>query len=418
MPRSTGELRGHFASHARGLSAVALASIVGVIAAFAFQIASARYLEPADFGLLASFLNIISIAAIGSSALQNIVTVNTAAAMSADGRGASERTRVPWEAIAIGAGGGIVLAAVSPLLASALDTSAVVVLAAAACIPLSFVFADALGLLQGSGRVAGAVWWSTISLVGRIVLLVITVAFGFGVGGVIGAVLAATAISVIGALWSARRIPRPDDGVFSVTGLTIVVVTVAFAWLIAADVIFLRAGTPPSVTGNYAAVVVLVKAGFLVPSTLSLYLLPRFVRARNDPRLGRIGVLVLLGLSVAAGLVMIAGFGLFGDVFIHLLYGDAYEGASELLVPVALAYLPWMAAQGMLVKVTSNASIGAAAVAVAAVAVQWLAFSATLPDVSAMLVWFGLLGMVVLAAFVVFDALRSRRLTSTDGIPS
>lgn len=413
--RASPEIRGHIRSHAKGLSTVALASILGVGAAFVFQIVSARYLAPADFGLLAAFLVIVSVAAVGSSSLQNIVTVQTAAVLThVPALESSHRRRVPWEAILIGAVGGCGLALLSPLLADVLDTTPVVVLAAAACIPLSFVFADALGLLQGSGDVSRAVWWSTISLVSRIILLIVAVAAGMGIGGVIGSVVVATALAVVGAIWSARRIARPSGGVFTVAGLTIVLLTVAFAWLTASDVIFLRAGAAESVVGAYAAVTVLVKAGFLVPSTLSLYLLPRFVRHRDNPRMARVGVLATLGLSVLTSVAMIAVFAIAGDWIIHVLYGSAFAQASQLLVPVALAYLPWMAAQGMLIKMTSTSSKGAAAVLVVAVVAQWIAFNAVIPDISAMLVWFAGIGVVVLLGFLLLDGIRSRRLAAAE----
>lgn len=421
MSRANRELRGHIRSHARGLSAVALASVLGVLAAFGFQIVSARYLGAADFGLLAAFLNIVSVAAVGSSSLQNIVTVQTAATLvhgDALPTGASVRRRIPWEAIIMGGSGGIVLAALAPVIANALDTTTVVVLAAAACIPLSFVFADALGLLQGSGDVAQAVWWSTISLMSRIVLLVLAIALGYGISGVIGSVVAATALSVVGAVWSARRVARPAEGAFTVDGITIVLLTVSFAWLTASDVIFLRAGAAESVAGAYAAVTVLVKAGFLVPSTLSLYLLPRFVRTRDNPRLARVGVLATLGLSIGTSLAMVLLFALAGPWLIHLLYGEAYAGASALLVPVALAYMPWMAAQGMLIKMTSTASRGGAIVLAVAVVAQWIAFQLALPNVTAMLGWFAGIGSAALVAFLLLDSLRSRRISAAERMTS
>lgn len=421
MSRANGELRGHIRSHARGLSAVAAASVLGVLAAFVFQIVSARYLGTADFGLLAAFLNIISVAAVGSSSLQNIMTVQTAATLAeraVQAKGSVRRRRAPWEAIVLGGTGAIALAATAPAIAVALDTTPVVVLAAAACIPLSFVFADALGLLQGSGDVARAVWWSTVSLVSRIVLLVLAIAFGYGVAGVIGAVVAATALSVIGAVFSARRITRPAQGAFTVDGLTIVLLTVAFAWLTASDVIFLRAGAAESVAGEYAAVTVLVKAGFLVPSTLSLYLLPRFVRARDNPRLARVGVLVTLGLSIATSLAMVVLFAVAGHWVVDLLYGAAYADASSLLVPVTLAYMPWMAAQGMLIKMTSTASKGGAVILIAAVLVQLVAFQFAIPDITAVLGWMAGIGVVTLGAFLFLDALRSRRIAAAEGMKS
>lgn len=399
---------GHLRSHAKGLSAVAIATIVGVVASFVFQIVSARYLAPADFGLLAAFFVVVNVAAIGSSSLQNLVTVHTASALT-DAVEEERRHRWPVDALVLGGIGLGVVAALSPLLAGLLDTQVWIILAAAACIPLSFLFAQYLGLLQGSGRVASAVWWSTQSLVIRVALTAVVVLVGLGLSGVIGAVVAATLVALIGAWWAARSIPRPIQGAFSVAGLIIIVLTISFAWLTSSDVLLLRAGASETLAGHYAAVAVLVKAAFLLPSTLSLYLLPRFVRNRDNPRLVRLGVLATAGLAAVTGIALVLFFLLFGPLVISLLYGPAYEQAAELLVPVSLAYLPWIVAQGMLIRMTASASKVAAAVLVLSVAGQWVAFTSVIPDVAALLVWQAVIGSVVLVTFVAIESTQARQ---------
>ncbi|AWB95910.1 hypothetical protein DCE93_09745 [Agromyces badenianii] len=403
---------GHLRTHAKGLSAIAIATIVGVLASFVFQIVSARYLAPAEFGLLAAFFVVVNVAAIGSSSLQNLVTVHTASALTTDG--AEKRWhRWPVDALVLGGIGLIVVAALSPVLAQSLDTQVWVILAAAACIPLSFLFAQYLGLLQGSGRVASAVWWSTQSLVIRVALTFLVVLIGLGLSGVIGAVVAATLVALIGAWWAARNIPRPVQGAFSAAGLTIIVLTVSFAWLTSSDVLLLRAGASETLAGQYAAVAVLVKAAFLLPSTLSLYLLPRFVRNRDNPRLMRLGVLATAGLAAVTGIALVLFFLLFGPLVISLLYGSAYEQAAELLVPVSLAYLPWIVAQGMLIRMTASASKVAATVLVLSVAGQWIAFTSVIPDVGALLVSQAVIGSVVLIAFIAVEFAHAR--TASQG---
>lgn len=412
-PGNQRHLRGHIHAHARGLSAVALATVIGILASFLAQVLSARYLAPAEFGLFSAFLVIVNVAAVGSSSLQNTVTVHTAGTTAASVRA---RSRWPWEAIAIGVAGGVAVAAVSPLIAQSLETDVAVVLAAAVSIPLSFVFADALGLLQGSGNVAKAVWWTTGSQLVRVGLILLTIVVGAGIGGVIGAVIASIAVCLVGAEWAARRIRRPDTGAFSITGATIIVLTVAFAWLTTSDVIFLRAGAAEDVVGTYAAVTVLVRAGLIVPSTLSLYLLPRFVRNKDNARLSRVGVLVTLGVSFATSTAMVLLFALFGEWIVALIYGERYAAAVALLVPTALAYLPWIAAQGLLIKMTSSASKGAAAILVAAVVAQWAIFTAVIPDVSAMLWGYGIIGAVVLIVFLVIDSVHLRRIRARTAV--
>lgn len=408
-PRRTG-IGVHFRAHGKALLAVGVASGLGIIASFAFQLLSARFLSPADFGLLAAFFVIVNVAAIGSSSLQNSVTVQTASALSEPDAQRRPGRRWPIDAVLLGVGGAAVISALSPWLATSLNTTPLVVLAAAVTIPLSFVFADAMGLLQGSGQVARAVWWSTFSQMARVVLAVAAIAVGTGLGGIVGAVLGALVVAVVGGVWVARRVPRPASGILSTAGITIVVLTVAFAWLTSSDVIFIRSGAPENLAGMYASVTVLVKTGFLLPSTLSLYLLPRFVRHRDDPSLSRIGVLATLGVSMATSLAMVIVFLVLGDWIVALIYPAAYAPAAALLVPTALAYMPWIAAQGMMIKMTSSASRAAAALLLLAAVAQWIAFTLTIPDVMAMLVSYATIGAVILVVFLVIDVTSARRI--------
>jgi O-antigen/teichoic acid export membrane protein len=406
-PQPPARFSAHLTSHARGLAVVAIASAVGIIASFGFQVVSARYLGLADFGLLAAFLVIVNVASIGSSALQNSVTVHTAAREPSGSRG-----RWPVEALILGFAGAAAVAIVSPWLAAGLDTNVVVVLAAAAFIPLTFVFADGLGVLQGSGRVSSAVWWSTLAQIVRIVLAVLVVAVGAGLAGMIGAVIGALVITVLGVAWSGRSLRRPARSVFNLAGGTIIVLTVCFAWLINSDVIFLRGGAASEAVGSYAAAAVLVKTGFLIPATLSLYLLPRFVRQRDNREISRVGVLVTLALSLATSAAMLALFAVLGPWLIGLLYGPGYAAGAGWLVPLTVAYLPWIAAQGLLIKLTSSASRGAALLVIAATLAQAIAFPLVIPDIGAMLTAFGLIGAVVLAGFLLVEfALPDRHRT-------
>lgn len=405
-PRKDGIGR-HIRSHARGLLAVGIASVIGILASFLFQVVAARYLGAADFGLFSAFLAIVNVAAVGSAALQNLITVQTADSIRT-GSAARSRRRWPIEAIVLGTAGGAAVALLAPVLAGSLDTTLTVVLAAAVTIPLSFVFADALGLLQGTGDVARAVWWTTISQVARIVAIIAAIAIGGGLAGVVGAVLVAMVIALVGALWSARRVARPSKGVFSTTGATIIVLTIAFAWLTNADVFLLRVSAPADIAGNYAAAAVLVKAGFLLPSTLALYLLPRFTRNRDNVALTRVGVYASLGVSLLTGLAMTLAFLILGTWIVRFLYGPSYTLAAEILVPLSIAYIPWIAAQGMLIKMTSVASKTAAAALLVAVGCQWIAFQATIPDIGAMLIALGAIGAAVLVTFLVIEWWRGR----------
>ncbi|MGZ0068022.1 hypothetical protein [Microbacterium arborescens] len=398
---------GHVRTHAMALSAVGVASALGAVAAFVFQILTARSLGTADFGLLAAFFSIVNVAAIGSSAVQNSVAVETAAAPSS--RASGIRRQIPADALVIGAGGGLLVAALAPRIADALGANVSIVLAAAATIPLSFLFASFVGRVQGSGRAAVAVGWSTASLLLRVLFVAPLMALGVGVGGAAGAVLAATGLATVGAAFAARNVPGPTRTVFTVDGATIITITVALAWLTSADVFFLRMLAPADTAGSYASVAVLVKAAFILPSTLSLYLLPRFARNRGRSRLTWLGVGVSVLASAGVSVLLLGVFAVAGEPIINLLYGSAYSGAASLLVPVVAAYIPWIILQGLLIQLIADASRLAALSLCAAVVVQAFVFVRFLPDVASALTGFGVLGAVLCVVLIVVVVAKVNR---------
>lgn len=388
-----------------------MASIVGAVAAFVFQIVTARLVGPDDFGLLAAFFSIVNVAAIGSSALQNSVAVQTAAG----GPSVSVRTgvRVPVDALIVGLAGGILVVVISPILAEALGSSLGIVVGAAISVPLSFLFAAYVGRVQGAGRATAAVGWSTASLVLRVLIAVPALLLGAGVGGAVGAVVAAAGLATVGAAVTARRTPAPKRSIFTADGTTIMLITVALAWLTSADVFFLRILAPASLAGEYASVAVLVKASFILPSTLSLYLLPRFARNRDSVELTRVGVFASIGVSAAAGVALLLAFWLVGGSVVDIVLSGGYAGAKPLLVPIAAAYVPWIILQGLLIQLVSDASRVAAVALVVAVGVQAAVFLCLLPDLGATLVAFGALGWVVCGVLVAAIMAKLRR-TSSD----
>src|SRR6218665_2708429 len=168
-------------SHLGGLMQVGIATAVGAAAALVFQVIAAQHLGPADFGLLATFYAIVTVITYGSASLQNSVAVHaaTTAATPTDRRNTTGfRRRIPTAALTTGALGAVVLASMTPFLAPTLNVTPVVILATAIYLPLSFVFADTVGLIQGTGRSATAVWLTTISIVARILFVIIAFALG------------------------------------------------------------------------------------------------------------------------------------------------------------------------------------------------------------------------------------------------
>src|SRR6218665_642153 len=414
----------HTRSHLAGLMQVGIATAVGAAAALVFQVIAAQHLGPADFGLLATFYAIVTVITYGSASLQNSVAVHaaTTAATPTDRRNPQSgarfarslsttptdrrnttafRRRIPTAALTTGALGAVVLASMTPFLAPTLNVTPVVILATAIYLPLSFVFADTVGLIQGTGRSATAVWLTTISIVAGILFVIIAFALGTRLTGAIIAVIAGAVIALVGAAVVARRIPRPTIGVFSRSGITVIVLTLAFSWLTNADVIMVRTGVETTLGGSYASAAVITKAAFLLPAALSLYFLPRLVRVKDNPRLVFLGVGSILGMSVVFGMLLTAMFALLGNWLITSLFGSAFHAGGDLLALMSLSNIPWLAAQGLLIWMTSLSSWQAAAALMVCAPVQLGWYLVALPNINLTLLGNAVIGTAVLLIFMV-----------------
>lgn len=389
---------------------IGLVSGVGILATFAFQILTARSLGPEDFGALSAFFSIVSMAAIGSASLQNAVAVQTARSQGSPPP--ARRRRIDGftiEALVLGGGGSLLVAAASPLIAPALDAPLSVPLAAAASILLSFLFARALGTIQGVGRSEAAVAWSTFSLVIRVALIAGVFALGWGLTGAILAVLAGSLIATAGALVSAiHRHAAVEHVPFRLDGIVVILLNIVFAMLINVDVLLVRATSDAAASGIYAAAGSLVKSGFLIPSTLSLYLLPRMVRQRGNRSLIRLGVRSTIAVSAAGAVGMLVIFAIAGEPIMHLVFGEDFAVNGLLLVALTAAYAPWIIAQGLLIRVTAVVSRLALAVLAAAAILVIGVGLVLLPSVMAFLVMFGATGLVVLIVFLLIDRHHDR----------
>ncbi|PJJ71228.1 O-antigen/teichoic acid export membrane protein [Diaminobutyricimonas aerilata] len=397
---------------------IGLASALGILATFGFQIITARVLGAERFGVLSAFFAIVNVAAFGSASLQNSVAVHTARALSTPRarslkRLSSDPTLI--EALAFGLGGAAIVAVASPAISAALDTEWFVPFLAAISVLLSFLFARAVGIIQGSGDSQAAVWWSTASLLLRVALVSAVFAAGMRLEGALLAVLAGSLLAVVGAQGRARRVGMTDGGrPFSADSLVVIVTTITFAWMTNVDVILVRNAIPAEEAGQYAAAVTLVKSGLLIPATLSLYLLPRFVRQEGNAELSRLGVRLTAMVTLLGGFALFLLFWTLGRPVLVLVYGIQYSGAATILAGLALAYVPWIVAQGLLIRMTATASRPALIVLLAAAFAQFGAGILLLPRLTEFVISIGLTGTAVLAAFIVLEW-RAGRTAATTG---
>lgn len=453
---------GYLRRHAGPLMTVGVVSVLGIVATAAFHAVTGRGLGPAAFGLLAAFLSIVNIAAVGASALQNAVAVATARALGeqADGEdetgddgadtadagtaadvdpaivqapapspaaadleaaaGATSAAAVPpgrlhrmfpaWdsaliEAVVLGGVGMAGVAALAPLLADMLATSTLAVYLAALTILPSFLFSVAQGRLQGAGRAVAVSGWSTISQVLRVVLAIAALAAGLGAVSVLLAVLIAVVAVTVAATWQVRGAHlRIAGAAFGRHSIILIMLTISFAWLTNIDVMLVRIGTTESHAGMYAAAAVLAKMILIVPTTLSLYLLPRFVNRRADSGATKFGVNVVLVTVGGAGVLAAGAMTLLGGPLVAIFFGSGYEEAVRLLPALSLAYLPWALAQGLLIRLTATVSRQALVVLLLGAVAQWTLAQWVLPDLGAMIAVTAGLGVLVGATFFILHA--------------
>lgn len=391
---------GHVSHHAKALVGVLAVSAVGVLATAGFQLVVIRGLGPTDYGLLASFLALINVASIGSAALRNSVAVATAEARGGEVAGRRRFDGSTIEALVLGGLCTVGILAASPLLGGG-DVPALALVFAALTVGPYFLFARAQGLLQGAARARAVVLWSTGTQVAQLVLSVAALMLGLSAVGVLGALLLTSVLGTVGASLQARRSGlATGPGVFGAGTVVVLLLTIAFTWLTSMDVVLVRGGAPADLAGGYAAAATVVKTVLIVPSTLSLYLLPRFVNRRDDVAMTRLGVTVTMGISLAAGLAMAGLVTVLRDLVVAI-FGAGYEATGEMLPLLALSWIPWAMAQGLLIRLTAASSrTGVVALVVLAVA-QWIVGRAVLPDVDAFIVANGAVGACTLLAFLV-----------------
>lgn len=401
---------GYLRRHAGPLITVGGLAGLGILSTSAFHVVTGRGLGPGAFGLLAAFLAIVNIAAIGASALQNSVAVVTADPETSTTDGSYRRLdSATIEALVLGGAVTVAIVVAAPLFADWLGTSSLAVYLAALTVVPSFLFSVALGRLQGAGRATAVSGYSTASQVFRLLLAVGVLAAGLGAVSVLFAVLLAIVAVAVAASWHTRKLHvRSSARAFSRKSTVLILLTLSFAWLTNIEIVLVRANTVEDVSGAFAAGAVLAKMILLVPTVLSLYLLPRFVFRKTDGSTVRYGINIVLGTVLAAGLAVAAAVAVLGDTLVALLFGAGYDLAADLLPWMAVAYLPWALAQGLLISLTAAASRRALAVLVAAAVVQWIAASILLPDIRAMIVGIGLIGLVTTAALFVLHLRRSR----------
>jgi O-antigen/teichoic acid export membrane protein len=396
------------------LSAISATSLLGIFAAFLFQILTARALGPSEFSLFAAFLAIVNIGAIGSSALQNAVTVQTARSISGsqDLTAKAKLDSTLVEALLIGFVLFIFTVIFSESLATYLLAPSWAIVLAGLSLILSFLLARHLGIIQGSGKALGTVWWSSGHAIIRLVLGSSALLISFGFAGFVGVVMTSLLAVTVLVGFYVRKIPaRPNHSPFDRSTMAVLLSTIAFAWLTNVDVIFLRALADPVESGNYAVVALLVKTGFIVPGTLSLYFLPRLIH--NNAMSS--GLAIPISITVIGILGLTVFLWVLGPTIVRVFFGTGYQVTSGFLLMLCISLAPWVVLQTILIRTNGLATISAPIVLLILASIQWPLLSLTLPSIESMAIANGALGLI--ACFILWLVLLIKgRKSGTKGL--
>lgn len=402
MPRSA------LSRHGRELGAIGLVSVIGIVATAGFQIVAVRGLGPSEFGLLAALLAVINIAAIGSGALRTAVAVNVARTAVDVPRDLSSprRDSTLTESLVLGGASTLTVVALAPWLLGALESTGLALAITTAALLPYFLFARAQGVLQGLGRTRAVVYWTTGSQILQLALTVAVVMLGFGATGVLVAVLSTVVLGTLGSSLHARNFASPSDRrAFDRDTTVVLLLTIAFAVATNLDVIMVRALASTDQAGAYAAAAVLVKTTLIIPATLSLYLLPRFVAHSGDRSRSRQGTLLTVGVTVVGGVLVALALALIAAPVVTILFGDAYASTIAILPLLAFSFVPWATAQAVLIRTTAVASRFGLVVVIVAVVGQLILGLLVLPVIEQYILANAILGTIT-ALLLLLDALR------------
>jgi O-antigen/teichoic acid export membrane protein len=322
------------------------AASVSTAASYLFTVLSGNVLGPADYGVLAALLAVVTIVSLPMGAIQLGLSgavaqhleenrPNDAAAMSRGVFLLSLKT-----ALVIGA----VFLAVSAPLAQLLQLdSAWPVVFLCPVAGIGIVYAAFLGDIQGRQRFTSLAWATALPAVMRLILFIGLALLGLRLFGALAATVV-PGIAVLGlcALWcretlSSRQARSLSELAPWLRDLLPIAVTVgAVTALTQIDLLVVKGALSPHDAGIYAAASTLARLALFVPIALSSVVFPRVAArvVRGEDTQDILGRTIIAILAFCA--VLFGGLTLFGDPIVRFAFGSDFAGAVELLPLFAL----------------------------------------------------------------------------------
>jgi hypothetical protein len=372
-PRAARTPRREQAPRSRRESAVSVGRIAGEQLAVAagqlgagagnlvFALVAAHLLAPGAFAELAAFL-----------ALYLLIHV-PAGSLSAGSALAPEVSRLARRrAFGAGAAVGAVLTVFSVPLASLLDLSLAMVLAAAASAPTAGLLALDRGRLYGLGRRTRAVGSLLAEPAVRLSLGVALAAVAGPVGGALAVVVAgwaALAVAYLPARAVAAAVDAPDAArTGGAVGAFLLLAVVQNQ-----DVLLANALLDADEAGRFAVLSTLGGVAAFATTTVPLMLLPRAGEGRDALR-AALGVAALLGLGAVAVVAVSP------ERLVSVVFGSRYGGVGAIAVPYVLAMALLGVARVLVAHACAHRNARPAVVLLAGVALLHLGLVLALGD--------------------------------------
>jgi O-antigen/teichoic acid export membrane protein len=326
-----------------GSAVLLVATNLANVLHFAFHLAMARLLGPADYGLLAALFATLYVFGVVAESVQTVVARQTARASSlAEVRallrgGLPAVTRVALLLLGLYAAASLPLAS---MLRVPLSVLAVFALAAEASVLVCVARGAQLGLRRFGAFGGNLLFEASVKVGGGVA----AVWLGWGLHGATGAVSLSLLLAVGVGAWSLRDVlraaatPAPPSGAAARGhALSVLVATATMMAFYSVDVVLARTLFPAPVAGQYSLAALIGKGVLLGTLPLARAMFPLAARADRSPGSWRVlaATLGLLAACLAPALAVVA---LWPQRLARLAGGPGYEAAANILLPVAAAF--------------------------------------------------------------------------------
>lgn len=248
---------------------------------YVFQISMAKFLGPADYGILAVLMSIIYVFSIPSEAIQTIIAKYTSIFLIKREHGKVKDLLI--RSLKKGLLFALVLylfyAILSIFISHFLDINNVLILITGLFIFIVFLLPSIRGFLQGSRKFFALGSNLVIESLSKLLISLVLVYFGWKVfGAVIGVVVGTSVALLLGILFAKKVITSKrekfnSDGIYK-SSIPIVIATVCIVLMYSLDIILARRFFAAEIAGQYAFVSLIGKTIIFVSSAIGKAMFP------------------------------------------------------------------------------------------------------------------------------------------------